>query len=139
MPRRPPSSVEHLPKPATAPRRRIFVKGLVLDAEIGAYDHERGRTQPLRIDFEAEVVEPSDPAGDRLEDVVCYNRLTEGVKAIIAEGHIKLIETLAERIADLVMSHPMTHSVRVRIEKPMAIPGAEAAGVEIERSKSRSF
>lgn len=139
MPRRTPSSVEPLPKPAGAPRRRIFVKGLVLEAEIGAYEHERGRTQPLRIDFEAEVFEPSDPTGDRLEDVVCYNRLTEGVKAIIAEGHIKLIETLAERIADLVMAHPMTHSVRVRIEKPQAIAEAHAAGVEIERSKSRAL
>lgn len=138
MPRRSPSSVEPLPKPATAPRRRIFVKGLVLDAEIGAYEHERGRTQPVRIDFEAEVLEPSDPAGDRLEDVVCYNKLAQGVKSIIAEGHIKLIETLAERIADLVMSHPMTHSVRVRIEKPHAIAEAQAAGVEIERSKSRA-
>ena len=132
-----PAKVSPLPRPGSAPRRKVFVKGLVLDAEIGAYDHERGRTQPLRIDFEAEVVEPSEPAGDRLEDVVCYNRLTEGIKAIIAEGHIKLIETLAERIADLVMSHPMTLSVRVRIEKPGAIAEAAAAGVEIERSKGR--
>lgn len=139
MPRQKPSSVEPLPKPATAPRRKIFVKGLMVDAEIGAYDHEKGRTQPLRIDFEAEVVEPSDPAGDRLEDVVCYNRLTQGIKAILAEGHIKLIETLAERIADLVMAHPMTISVRVRIEKPQAIAEAAAAGVEIERSKSRAL
>lgn len=136
MPRQKPSEVEQLPKPANAPRRKIFVRGLALDAEIGAYEHEKGRTQPLRIDFEAEVVEPSDPAGDRLEDVVCYNRLTQGVKAILAEGHIKLLETLAERIADLVMSHPMALMVRVRIEKPEAVAEAEAAGVEIERSKS---
>lgn len=139
MPRQKPSSVEPLPKPANAPRRKIFVKGFVIEAEIGAYEHEKGRTQPLRIDFEAEVVEPSDPAGDRLEDVVCYNRLTEGVRAIVAEGHIKLIETLAERIAELVMAHPMTISVRVRIEKPQAIADADAAGVEIERSKGRTL
>lgn len=139
MPRQKSSTVEPLPKSATAPRRKIFVQDLVLEAQIGAYEHEYGRTQPLRIDFEAEVVEPSEPAGDRLEDVVCYNRLTEGVKAIIAEGHIKLIETLAERIADLVMAHPMTINVRVRIEKPQAIAEAGAAGVEIQRSKSRAI
>lgn len=132
-----PRRVSPLPKSASAPQRRIFVRGLTLDAEIGAYEHEMGRKQPVKIDFEAEVVEPSDPAGDRLEDVVCYNRLTQGIKAILAEGHIKLVETLAERIADLVMAHPMTLSVVVRIEKPQAVPEAETVGVEIRRTKMR--
>lgn len=130
-----PTGVSPFPRTATAPRRKVFVNGLALNAEIGAYEHEQGRAQPVRIDIELEVVEPSDPTGDRLEDVVCYNRLTQGVKAIIAEGHIKLVETLAERIAELAMAHPMVLTVRVRIEKPQAIPEAAAAGVEIWRSK----
>lgn len=130
-----PSGVSPLPRPASAPRRKIFVKGLMVDACIGAYEHEQGRPQPLRIDFEVEVIEPSDPTGDRLEDVVCYNRLTQGIKAILAEGHIRLLETLAERIADLAMAHPMALTVSVRIEKPQAISEAQAAGVEIRRSK----
>lgn len=125
-----------LPKPATAPRRKVFIRGLRLDASIGAFEHEKAAPQPLRIDLEIEVIEPVDPTGDRLEDVVCYNRLTQGIKAIIAEGHIKLVETLAERIADLAMAHPMVLAAAVRIEKPNAIPEAEAAGVEILRRKS---
>lgn len=135
MPKRAERNVTPLPKPSRAPVRRVFVKGLKVDANIGAYEHEKLKAQPLVIDMEIEVVEPSDPTGDRLEDVVCYNRLTEGVKAIIAEGHIKLVETLAERIADLAMAHPMVIAARVRIEKPLAIPDALAAGVEIERRK----
>ncbi|MEQ1930051.1 MAG: dihydroneopterin aldolase [Parvularculaceae bacterium] len=136
MPKRPLLGATPLPKPATAPRRRVFVRGLKVDARIGAYEHEKAGPQPLRIDLEIEVIEPADPAGDRLEDVVCYNRLTQGIKAIIAEGHIKLIETLAERVADLAMAHPMVLAATVRIEKPKAIPEAEAAGVEISRRKS---
>ncbi|GJL95886.1 MAG: diguanylate cyclase [Hyphococcus sp.] len=132
---KPPSEVTTLPRNATAPRRRIFVRGLELDAYIGVYDSEQGAPQPLIIDLDVEVIEPSEPVGDRLEDVVCYNKLTQGVKAIIAEGHIKLVETLAERIADLALSNPMAISVRVRIEKPRAIPEASAAGVELERTK----
>ncbi|MGE0409387.1 MAG: dihydroneopterin aldolase [Amphiplicatus sp.] len=124
-----------LPRAANAPRRKVFVKGLKLDAYIGAYEHEQGAPQPLKIDLEIEAIEPADPAGDRLEDVVCYNRLTQGIKAIIAAGHIKLVETLAERIADLAIGHPMVLAVSVRIEKPRAIAEAEAAGVEIWRSK----
>ncbi len=124
-----------LPRAANAPRRKIFVRGLVLDAYIGVYDSEQGAPQPVKIDLEVEVVEPSNPVGDRLEDVVCYNKLTQGVKAIIDEGHIKLVETLAERVADLALSHPMAIAVTVQIEKPYAIAEAAAAGVEITRTK----
>jgi len=131
-----PAEIAALPRAANAPRRKVFVRGLTLDAFIGAYDHEQGSPQPVTIDLEMEVIEPSDPIGDRLEDVVCYNKLTQGIKALIAEGHIKLVETLAEKIADLALSHPMVISVLVRVEKPQAITEASAAGVEILRTKS---
>ncbi|WP_425408343.1 dihydroneopterin aldolase [Hyphococcus sp.] len=130
-----PPEITPLPRTANAPRRRVFVHGLVLDAFIGAYDKEQGVAQPVGIDLDLDVVEPSNPVSDRLEDVVCYDRMTEGVKAILAEGHIKLVETLAERVADLALSHPMVHAVTVRITKPNAIPEAAAAGVEITRTK----
>ena len=129
------ADVTALPRSATAPRRSVFVRDLVLDAYIGVYAAEQGVSQPVRIDIEIEVAEPSAPEADRLEDVMCYNRLTQGVKDIIAAGHIKLVETLAERIAALALSHAMALSVRVRVEKPRAIEEADAAGVEIIRHK----
>jgi dihydroneopterin aldolase len=129
------SEATALPRLSTAPRRRVFIRDLRLEAHIGAYEKEQGRAQQITIDLEIEVIEPSDPVSDRLEDVVCYNKLTRGIKAIIAEGHIKLVETLAERVAELALSHPMVYSVIVRIEKPNAIPEAAAAGVEIARAK----
>lgn len=129
------SDIAPLPRSANAPRRKIFVRGLKLDAFIGVYESEQGAAQPVIIDLELDVFEPADPISDRLADVVCYNRITKGVKSIISEGHIKLVETLAERVADLALSHPMAISVRVRIEKPNAIPEADAAGVEIVRTK----
>ncbi len=130
------SEVTPLPRTTSAPQRKVFLKGLVIDAYIGAYDYEQNAPQPLRIDLEISVVEPTNPASDRLEDVVCYNKLMQGIKAIIAEGHIKLIETLAERIADLALSHHMVLSVSVRIEKPGAMEEAECAGVEVIRVKN---
>lgn len=130
-----PNDVTPLPRSAKAPRRRVFVRGLTLDAYIGAYESEQGVTQPVGIDIEAEVVEPANPVSDSLDDIVCYDRLTQGVKAILAEGHIRLVETLAERIADLALAHPMVISVCVRVVKPNAIPEAAAAGVEIMRTK----
>ena len=128
-------NVTAMPRGDAAPRRFIYVRELVLDAFIGVYDEEQGVSQPVRIDIDVEVTEPSAPEADRLEDVMCYNRLTQGVKGIISAGHIKLVETLAERIAGLVLSHPMALSVRVRVEKPRAITEAAAAGIEIRRHK----
>ena len=138
--RKTPQNIAALPRSAPrlagdAPQRKVFLRDLKLDAVIGAYDSEQGAPQPVRISLEANVLEPSDPVGDRLEDVVCYNKLAQGIKAIIAEGHIKLVETLAERIADLALSHPMVMSITVRVEKPNAIVEAFAAGVEITRTK----
>ena len=133
--RQPPSEITPLPRSATAPQRKVFVRGLTLDAYIGAYESEQGVTQPIRIDFEADVIEPANPVSDGLDDIVCYDAITQGIKVIIAEGHIKLVETLAERIADLVLSHPMAISATVRVVKPNAISEADAAGVEIIRTK----
>ncbi len=130
------SKVSPLPRKAGAPRRKVFVRDLELSAFIGVYDTEQGAPQPVKINLEIEVMEPSDPVGDRLEDVVCYNKLTQGIKAIIDEGHIKLVETLAERIAELALSHAMVDTVMVRVEKPNAILEAAAAGVEILRTKN---
>ena len=130
------SEVSPLPRSASAPRRKVFVSDLLLNAFIGVYESEQDAPQPVRINLEIDVIEPSNPIGDRLEDVVCYNKLTQNIKAIIDEGHIKLVETLAERIAELALSHAMVEAATVRVEKPNAIPEAAAAGVEIHRTKN---
>jgi len=127
--------ISPLPATAGAPRRRVFVRGLLLDAAIGAYPEEMGRTQKVRVDLELDVTEPADPGADDLANVVCYDRMTQGVKAILAEGHIRLVETFAERIAAMALAHPMVLAARVRVEKLEAMADAEGVGVEIERAK----
>ena len=114
--------------------RRVFIEDLILDAHIGCYDHEQGVLQPVRINIEMDVTAPDDPLSDKLEDVVCYNRLTREIDGIIAGGHIKLVETLAERIAETAVNHPMVISVRVSVAKPNAIKEARAAGVVVFRN-----
>lgn len=131
-----PPGISPLPRAANAPQRRIFLRDLVIDAFIGAYESEQGVKQPVVVNIVADVIEPANPISDQLDDVVCYNKLSQGIKEIIAEGHIRLVETLAERIADLALSHAMVSAVWVRVEKPNAIVEAAAAGVEIIRTKN---
>lgn len=120
---------------ATAPRRVVFVDRLHLPANIGVFESEMGRTQPLVISLRLDVREPSDPVSDNPEDAVYYNELVDRIREILAEGHFKLVETVGERIASMCLANPMSLSVCVRVAKPEAIEEAEAVGVEITRTK----
>jgi len=117
-------------------RRTVFIRGLALEALIGAYDHEYDRPQPIIIDLSLDVLVPDRPTIDSLDEIVCYNRMAEGVRAIVAAGHIRLVETLAERIALMALGNPLVRAATVRIEKSAAVDGAAGAGVEIRREKA---
>ena len=75
---------------------------------------------------------------DKLEKVVDYEAITQNIRDIVASGHINLAETLAERIAQACFGDARVKTARVRVEKLHALPGAESAGVEIEREQPQS-
>lgn len=115
----------------------IFVRNLVLDAAIGAYEREQGRPQKVRINIQLEVSAKAVGTGDRLDNVVCYNSVVASVKKIIQHGHINLVETLAERIAATCLEDRRVLRAQVRVEKLEAITEAESVGVEIIRVNQR--
>ena len=110
---------------------KVFVRGLTVEAEIGVHAHEEGRSQPLVVDVEMDVVAPA--AGWRsIGETVNYERVGEHARAIAEAGHIGLVETFAWRLANACLGEARVVRVRVRVEKPMALaPQAQAAGVEI--------
>ncbi len=119
-----------------APYDRVFVHDLVLDAEIGVYNHEKGVTQRARFSVDIEVAPTSQAIDDQIERVLDYDMIIAIIKTILAEGHINLVETLADEIAVRCLSHPRAASVRVKIEKLDKEPGA--VGVEIVRRRERT-
>ena len=120
---------------ARAGVRHVFVRDLVLPASVGVWSHEKGRPQRIRINLDLGVAEGPGPAPDRLDAVVCYDRLTKGARALVAAEHVHLLETLAERLAALALTDLRVISVRVRIEKLDVYADAAAAGIEIERRR----
>lgn len=112
-------------------KTRVFIRDLELLAQIGIHGHEQGMPQPLRINVELEA--EASPNADKVEEVVDYETIANGIREIVASGHINLAETLAERIAEKCLSDKRVATVRVRVEKLHALQGADAAGVEIER------
>jgi dihydroneopterin aldolase len=110
-------------------RTAVFVRGLKVDAQIGIYGHEYDRTQPLVCDVEIEF---KAEGFEHIADTIDYETVVRAAQAIAAGGHLKLVETFAERLAFACLEDPRAIRVRVRVEKPEALaPHAEAAGVEL--------
>jgi len=128
------SSVSPFPadEPLRCERLSVFVRGLEVQAGIGVYDHEQGRLQTLVIDVTLEL-EPR-PI-ERLADTINYETVAAAARAIAAAGHVGLVETYAERLAMACLDDPRVRRVAVRIEKPGALAGAEAAGCALTFSR----
>jgi len=114
--------------------RHVFIRNLELLAQIGIHGHERGHLQPVRINVDL-AVEDAAAIEDKLDSVVDYESITGKIRVLVASGHINLAETLAERIAEACFQDSRVKTARVRVEKLHALPGAESAGVEIERHR----
>ena len=113
---------------------RILVKDLVLMCSIGAYARERLQRQRVRFNVDLHALWPS-TLDDDLTNVINYKDITAGIRRIVDSGHISLVETLAERIADMCLADPRVVDARVRIEKLEVEPAADGIGVEIERRR----
>ena len=117
------------PNPSRIVITKVFVRGLKVDAHIGVYRHEMGRTQPLVVDVELDVA-VSD--WSRLSETVNYEIIAKKARRVAAEGHRGLVETFAHHLAEACFEEPRVTRARIRVEKPTALaPEAEAAGVEI--------
>jgi dihydroneopterin aldolase len=120
---------------ARAAIRHVFVRDLVLDCSIGIHQHEREALQRIRVNLDLAVREgeTNGQVDDELANVVCYEDLTKGVRALVSREHVNLVETLAEDVAVMCLGDDRVRSARVRIEKLDILEDAESVGVEIER------
>ena len=113
--------------------RHVFLRDMLLDARVGIYAHEQA-AQRIRVNVDLGVDEVGGDA-DALSRVVDYERVANTVRRLVAEGHVKLVETLAERIAHACLADPRVRLARIRVEKLDVFPDAASAGVEVERRR----
>ena len=113
--------------------RHVFIRDLLLPCSIGVHQHEKTKPQQIRINLDLAVKESTDALNDQIENVVNYEEIVIGVRALIARGHVNLVETLADDIATMCLEDLRVRSVRVQIEKLDVFEDATSVGVEIER------
>lgn len=119
----------------TPPWTEIFIDNLALDMFIGVHDHEKAALQRVLVSLSARV-DPVLSGKDDLSGVVSYGDLVRTIQALAEAGHINLVETFAERIAEAALGDPRVHAVSVRITKPQACTAAQGVGVQILRVRN---
>jgi 7,8-dihydroneopterin aldolase/epimerase/oxygenase len=129
------SKITHHVASAGARVRHVFVRDLDLMALIGIYDHEKVKPQRIVVNVDLSVQEVEGPMSDEIDHVVSYEIVVKKIEAIVAAGHVNLVETLAEKFAEACLRDKRVLAARVRIEKPDIIPNARSVGVEIERGR----
>ena len=116
--------------------RRVFVRELEIVASVGIFEVEHRYEQRVMISVELNVEDHYDGVSEKLTDVLDYGTLVDGIERLAQSRHFKLIETLAEKVADLCLADVRVLSTKVRIEKPDILPSCRAVGIEIERFRS---
>ncbi|WP_162903737.1 dihydropteroate synthase [Leucobacter sp. wl10] len=121
---------------ATAPpegrtRDRVTLTGLEVHAHHGVFDFERARGQRFLIDAEVAVDLTAAAAGDALERTVHYGELAEAIVAAAERDPVDLIETVAERVADVALGFAGVHSATITVHKPEAPIAAAFADVSV--------
>lgn len=111
----------------------IYLNDLRVEAVIGIWDWERKIRQTIAIDLEMATDIRKAAATDSIEDTLNYKAVAKRVQAFVAESGFQLVETLAEKIAGIIIEEFAVPWVRVRVTKPGAIRGARDVGVMIER------
>ena len=129
------TKITHHVASARARVRHVFVRDLDLMALIGIYDHEKVKPQRIIVNVDLSVQEAEGPMSDDIDHVVSYEIVVKKIETIVAEGHVNLVETLAEKFAEACLRDKRVLAARVRIEKPDIIKNARSVGVEIERGR----
>jgi FolB domain-containing protein len=114
---------------------KVLITDLVARGIIGIYDWEREALQEIRITVELAADLSRAGASDDIADCVNYDTLAKKLVAHAETARRFTIEALATDLAKLCLAEPGVQSVRLRVEKPGAVPAARSVGVEIERSR----
>ena len=111
----------------------IFLHDLKIDTVIGIWEWERKIRQTVSIDLDMAADIGKAASTDSVDDTLNYKLVAKRLQQFVGESSYQLVETLAEKIASIVLEEFDVAWVRVRVNKPGAIRGARDVGVLIER------
>lgn len=114
---------------------RIFIRNLTVETIIGIYDHERVTPQRVMLELEMSADIAQAASSDDIESTLNYKTLSETLIDFLESSRFLLIETMAERVTEIIRQDFGVQWVKLTLHKPDALPGDIDVGVIIERGK----
>ena len=112
---------------------RVFIEDLQIETVIGVYDWERTIRQTVALDLEMAFDITAAGRSDHIDDTLDYKAVSKGLIDLVEASEFQLVEALAERCAELVLTEFPVSWLRLQLSKPGAVRGSRAVGVIIER------
>ena len=113
----------------------IFLRDLEVDATIGIFEWEKRIKQKVRIDLEMATNITKAATSDSIEDALDYKAISKRIIQFVEDSRYELIETLIEKVAEILLQEFNIPWVRVTISKPGAVRGSRDVGITIERGE----
>ncbi len=113
----------------------IHLQHVKIRCVLGVYPAERVQPRPVWMDISLQCDTRPAAASDKLEDTLNYELIEAEIVGMAKKGRYHLVEALAERVAETCLAHAAVAAVRVRVEKPGALPLTQNVAVEILRRK----
>jgi len=121
--------------PTRVSDQRIVVRDLVVSGHLGVTAREQAKAQRIRVNVDLTVT-PQHPDADDPTHVVDYRDVVPNIRKLVRTERPRLLETLAERIAQVCFDDPRAQRARVRIEKLDLYADTGAVGVEVEHTRA---
>lgn len=111
----------------------IFLRDLEVEATIGIYEWEKRIKQKVRIDLEMSTDIAKAAASDAIEDTLNYKKIAKRITQFVRDSRYELVETLIEKVAEILQDEFQVPWLRLTISKPGAVRGSRDVGITIER------
>jgi 7,8-dihydroneopterin aldolase/epimerase/oxygenase len=113
---------------------KIYITGLSIDCVVGIWEWERQIKQTIVLDIEMAADIRKSAATDQIDDTIDYKSVSKRLISFVGESGFQLVETLTERIAEIIIKEFKVPWVKVKLNKHMALRGARDVGILIERT-----
>lgn len=114
---------------------KIFIDQLILNIRIGVFEEEKIKPQKCIISLECDISHSAMNGSQEGYGYLCYKTLSEQIQNHFESKHTELVETAAEEIAQICLSHPLCEAVWVKVAKPDALSNASMVGCSLIKRK----
>ncbi len=115
----------------------VYIRDLQIKTIIGIYDWERKIKQTISIDIEMATDIAKAAASDNIEDTLNYKAVGKRIIQFVEDSSYQLVETMAEKVAQIILDEFAVPWLRLRVSKPGALRGSKDVGLVIEREQKK--